>query len=378
MRDQNRQGARAIARWIAHVLLIATPWLTTTAKAEAPPQVINFGFASPKVGNPPAYTLGSAGIAYTKGWLEEEFKNDNVKFEFVFFKGAGPAVNEALANNQLDFASQGDLPAVIGRAAGLKTRLILANNIRNNIYLAVPPDSTIRSVEELKGKKVSFFKGTNSQTPINRLLAKYKLNERNLKVINLDTASGQAALLNGDIDALFGDIQLLKLRDQGKLKIIYTSNGDSPIFTRQGHILVRDEFATKYPDTTRRVTKVLVRAAQWASDPANRDEVLKLWAIPGVYTKELLAEDYGDNIKLRSSPLLDPFLVGRYKDVVKDARQFGLIRKDVEVDGWFDRSFVDAALKELHLEDYWTPLDANGKPILANTRAAPGKTASRN
>jgi len=350
-------------RWISALTAAVLLSVSQQALAETPPEVINFGFASPKVGNPPQYTLGAAGIAYTKGWFEEEFKNDKVKFEFAFFKGAGPAVNEALANDQLDFASQGDLPAVIGRSVGLKTRLVFANNIRNNIYLAVPPNSTVKSVEELKGKKVSFFKGTNSQTPINRLLAKYKLSERNLKVINLDTASGQAALLNGDIDALFGDIQLLKLRDAGKLKIIYTSNGDSPVFTRQGHILARDAFAAKYPDTTRRVVKVLVRAAQWASDEANRDELLTLWAIPGVYTKEQLAEDYGNNIKVRSSPLLDPFLVDRYKAVVADALQFGLISKSVEVDSWFDRSFLNAALKESKLENFWTALDASGKPL---------------
>lgn len=334
------------------------------AHAETPPPVINFGFASPKVGNPPQYTLGAGGIAYSKGWIEDEFKsNPETKVEFVFFKGAGPAVNEALANNQLDFAFQGDLPAVIARSVGLKTRLLLANNIRNNIYLAVPPDSSIRSVEDLKGKKVSFFKGTNAQTPINRLLAKHKLNEKNLKVINLDTASGQAALLNGDIDALFGDVQLLKLRDQGKLKIIYTSNGDSPIYTRQAHILVRDEFAAKYPETTKRIVKVLVKAAYWASEPANRDELLTLWAIPGVYTREQLAEDYGNNIKLRNSPLLDDFIVSSYKAVAADSLQFGLIRKNIEVDSWFDRSFLNAALKELKLENYWEPLDANGKAV---------------
>jgi sulfonate transport system substrate-binding protein len=362
---------QASSRVLGAILLVSASGI---ALAETPPPVINFGFASPKVGNPPQYTLGAGGIAYSKGWIDDEFKsNPETKIEYVFFKGAGPAVNEALANNQLDFAFQGDLPAVVARSVGLKTRLLLANNIRNNIYLAVPPDSKIRSVEDLKGKRVSFFKGTNSQTPINRLLAKYKLNEKNLKVINLDTASGQAALLNGDIDALFGDVQLLKLRDQGKLKIIYTSNGDSPIFTRQAHILVRDEFAAKYPETTKRVVKVLVKAAHWASEPGNRDELLTLWAIPGVYTREQLAEDYGNNIKLRNSPLLDDFIVNSYKAVAADALQFGLIRKNIEVDSWFDRSFLNAALKELKLEDYWEALDANGKPVSVKKASAQTK-----
>ncbi|MEC5397777.1 ABC transporter substrate-binding protein [Uliginosibacterium sp. H1] len=343
------------------------------AAAEAPPAEIRFAFASPKVGSPPQYTLGSAGIAFTKGWFEEEFKNDKTKIEFFFFKGAGPAVNEAFTNKQIDFAAHGDLPSVIGRAAGLKTRLLFANNHRNNIYLAVPPNSTLKSVKELKGKKVSFFKGTNSQTPINRLLRANGLTERDIRVVNLDTASGKAALLNGDIDALFGSIDLLTLRDEGKLKILYTSNGDSPIYTRQAHIHVDDEFATKYPETTKRIVKVLVKAAHWGSLPENRAEVLKLWAIPGVYTVGILEEDYGPDLKDRFSPYFDPFLVGRYKDVVKDALEYKLTRKTFDVEPWVDRSFLNAVLKEEKLEGFWVPLDVNGKPIKG---AARGSAAS--
>lgn len=343
------------------------------AAAEAPPAEIRFAFASPKVGSPPQYTIGSAGIAYSKGLFEEEFKNDKTKIEFFFFKGAGPAVNEAFTNKQIDFAAHGDLPSVIGRAAGLKTRLLFANNHRNNIYLAIQPNSTLKSVKDLKGKKVSFHKGTNAQTPINRLLRANGLTERDLKVVNLDTASGKAALLNGDIDALFGSVDLLTLRDEGKLKILFTSNGNSPVYTRQAHVHVDDEFATKYPETTKRIVKVLVKAAHWGSLPENRAEVLKLWAIPGVYTQDILSEDYGPDLSGRFSPLFDPFLVGRYKDVVKDAHEYKLTRKTFEVEPWIDRSFVNAVLKEEKLEGFWTPLDVNGKPIKG---AARGSAAS--
>ena len=55
--------------------------------------------------------------AYTDGGLEEEFKKDGVKVQWTFFKGAGPAVNEALVNKQLDFAWQGDLPSIVHRAS---------------------------------------------------------------------------------------------------------------------------------------------------------------------------------------------------------------------------------------------------------------------
>ena len=83
--------------------------------------MIRFGVAQPATGNPPGFSGNSAAIAHAKGWLEEEFKKDNVKVEWYFFKGAGPAVNEAVTNKQIDFALQGDLPSTVARARGNAT-----------------------------------------------------------------------------------------------------------------------------------------------------------------------------------------------------------------------------------------------------------------
>ena len=78
----------------------------------------------------------------------------------VVLQGRRAAVNEALANNQLDFAIQGDLPEIIGRANGLKTKLLLASGAHAPIYLAVPTGSPIHKVRDLRGKKLSIFRGT--------------------------------------------------------------------------------------------------------------------------------------------------------------------------------------------------------------------------
>jgi sulfonate transport system substrate-binding protein len=322
--------------------------------AAAAPALIRIGVAQPAYGNPPAIAGSSIAIAQATGAIEQEFKPDNIKVEWYFFKGAGPAVNEALSNRQLDFAFQGDLPSIIGKAAGLKTRLILATGVRMNLYLAVPPDSTIRSVKDLRGKRVAIFKGTNAQLPIDRLLAANGLTERDLKVVNLDTATAQAALTTKDIDAVFGSYDLLKLRDKGLARIAYTSKGDSPVFTRQSHMLVTDDFATRYPEHTRRVVKAVLKTARWSSEEANRDEVFRIWARPGTAKFEHWKEDYeGQPLRIRLSPLFDPFLTDRYKDAVEHAYQFRLIRTRFDVDSWIDRSFLNAGLKELKLDSYW-------------------------
>ncbi|QBE63792.1 ABC transporter substrate-binding protein [Pseudoduganella lutea] len=341
--------------------------VTAAHAVAAAPAVIRVGVASPAHGSPPGISGSSIAVAHATGAIEQEFKPDNVKIEWYFFKGAGPAVNEALSNRQLDFAFQGDLPSIIGKAAGLKTRLILATGIRAHIYLAVPPESTIRSVKDLKGKRVAFFKGTNGQLPIDRLLAAHGLTEKDLRVVNLDTATSQAALTTKDIDAVFGGYDLIKLRDKGVARIVYTSKGDSPVFTRQSHMLVTDEFAQKYPEQTRRFVKAVVKAARWSSDDANREEVFRMWARTGTAKLEHWKEDYeGQPLRTRLSPLFDPFLTERYKDAVEHAYEFRLIRRKFPVDTWIDRSFLDAALKELKLENYWAANPAGKLPTTSS------------
>ena len=94
--------------------------------------------------------------------------------------------------------------------------------------------------------------------------------------------------------------------------------------------------------------------ARWRSDEANRDEVFRLWARPGTAKFEHWKEDYdGQPLRVRLSPLFDPFLTDRYRDAVEHAYQFRLIRSKFDVDRWIDRSFLQASLRELKLDGYW-------------------------
>jgi sulfonate transport system substrate-binding protein len=340
----------------AGVALLGLP-----VRAANQPGVIRIGVAQAGIGNPPGFSGSSAAVANGKGWLEEEFKADGIKVEWFFFKGAGPAVNEALTNQQLDFAFQGDLPAIVARSIGLKTKLVLATGVRSNIYLAVPPDSPIQSVKDLRGKRVAIFKGTNAQLPINRVLEANGLQERDLRAINLDQATTLAALSTKDIDAAFGNINLLRLRDKNAARIVYTSKGDSPVFTTQSHVLVTEQFAQQYPEITARVVKTFVKTAKWASDEVNREEVLRLWARAGT-PYEHWREDYdGQPLRVRINPNFDPFLVARYKDSVEQAYRLKLSRAKFDVDQWIDQRYLKAALTQLKLENYWPVFQPNGK-----------------
>ena len=73
-------------------------------------------------------------------------------------------------------------------------------------------------------------------------------------------------------------------------------------------------------------------------------------------------------------PVFDPFIVAHYRNSIAYALKAKLIRRDVTVDEFIDERFSQAALRELKLEHYWTPMDAQGEPIGSGTIAAPKRS----
>lgn len=352
-----------LPRWTALVAL-GCALLGMGGVAQAEPLVVRIGFASVGVDNRQFAGGSSVAIAHAEGYLEKAFKDDpDVRFEWYFFKGAGPAVNEAIANGQLDFAIQGDLPSVIGRANGLKTKILMASGAHAPTYLAVPEGSTLSTVKELKGKKVAIFRGTNNHLAVVKVLAANGLSERDLQVLNMDNATTNSALASKDIDGAFGNWPLISLHLANRAKIIYSTKGDDPAFERHSMVLVTEAFESAHPETVQKIITEFVRAARWSSEPANFDQVVAIWARSGT-PEAVFRYDFADtDVRYRNSPIVDPFLVGQYRFQARQAKEFALVRRDVDVRGWFEPKYVDSAIKSLGLEGYWTRYDSNGKPL---------------
>jgi sulfonate transport system substrate-binding protein len=252
---------------------------------------------------------------------------------------------------------------VIARASGLKTKIVLANAAHAPMYLAVPAGSSITSVKELRGKKVAIFRGTNNHLAVVKVLAANGLSERDLQVLNMDNPTTNAALASKDVDAAFGNYPLISLNEIGRAKIIYTTKGDNPAFERQSAILVTEAFEAAHPQIVAKIVKGLVAAAHWSSEEANRDALMDLWAKSGT-PASVFRYDFADQLlKYRNTPIIDPFLIEQYRVQAKQAKEFGLVRRDIEVNSWFEPRYLEQALKDLGLVNYWTRYGANGKPL---------------
>ena len=341
----------------AILLLLGSQAMLTAADQ---PTVIRIGFASVGVGGRPFTSSTALSTAHARGLLEEEFKADGIRIEWLFHKGAGPAVNEAFAAGSLDFSSQGDFPSILGRASGLKTRIILAGGVRSNTYLAVPTTSTATKLTDLLGKRITYHRGTNATLGIAKILQAQGLSDADFKTINLDSTAGLVALTNRDVDGMWGGATLFEQQQRGVLRVIDGTRGKDPRLTLQSGVLVSEAFASAHPDLVQRVVNVLVQAADWSSDEKNRTELFALWAKSGL-PAEVFAEEYnGSVLAVRQSPLLDDFFRIRYADGVKTSLELKLIRNAFAIEPWIDASFLDTALARLHLTQRWRSAAADG------------------
>ena len=69
----------------------------------------------------------------------------------------------------------------------------------------------------------------------------------------------------------------------------------------------------------------------------------------------------------RLSPIIDDFFIARYRAQAERAKTYKLLRDDVDVDSWFEPKYLNQALAELKLQDYWPRYDAAGKKVATGT-----------
>lgn len=329
------------------------------AAAEPAPAVIRFGSVGFGFGQP--YGTGLVGAAHTKGFIEEEFKGTPTKLEWTYFHATGPAINEAFANRQLDFAGYGGLPNIIGRAGGVPTKLLLSGN-STTVFAVARAGLPIQSVKDLKGRRIAVQKATIIHFVLLKTLEANGLTEKDVSIVELKNADQLAALQAGSVDAAFGASFLLPLRDQGVVRIIASTKEGGPAVQTFGGLLVHEEFEKTYPEATAKVVRGFVKAARWAGLEENREEALQVWAKSGIPLNALREEYEGAPVRDQINILLDDYTLGRFAAGIAFAKQQKLIRGDVDLKAWAEPKYLNAALEELKLEGFWTERAEDGTP----------------
>ncbi len=302
---------------------------------------------------------GATQTVIDQGWLAGELKKRGIELKFEGVSGAvgGPQINEGFAAKRIDFALYGDFPALIARSGGVDIRDILSTGQGNNAYLVVRKGLNVKSIKDLKGKSIAIHHGRPWELTFQKLLDANGLKVTDFKIYNLNPQAGFAALASGKVDATFTLSEALVQQQKGAGDIIWSTKEAPLSWKMRTGLFARKDFIDDHPDLTQLVVTAYVKAAQWQSEEANKDQVLQI-ASRGSLPVELVAQDYDDPRvpwRDRFSPLIDGFYVEHFKDVAAYTYANKLVQKNILVDDIIDDRFVVPALKELKLETYWTP-----------------------
>lgn len=302
-----------------------------------------------------------AGLDYvveTQGWLKSELAKRGYKLEWVPAPNAavGPVINEAFANHAIEFASYGELPALIlnGTAAGVRTRLLLPWG-PGDAYVLVPASSEIRSINDLKGRKLAIQRGRPWEIPLLHLLDQEGLSYADFQLFNINPDAGAAALTAGAVDGLV-TISPYELVDKGIAKVIWSTKGKPLSWHTLGGFWGDRGFIETHPDITQLVVTAYVTAARWASEDAHRQAFIELGMRNGT-AATILERQYEDpalNWHDRWSPLFSDAVIAHFDDAARYARAKNIIANDIDIHQLLDPEPEAKAMTTLGLEGYWT------------------------
>ncbi len=217
-------------------------------------------------------------IARQQAVLEKHFSSQGIDVKWIEFS-SGPPMLEAMNVGSVDYGAVGDSPPVFAQAAGAAIVYAAGQPITNGQGILVPPNSPIRSIADLKGKRVGFTKGSSAHNVIVQTLEKAGLSYSDIMPVYLTPPDAGPAFANGSIDAWsIWDpyFAIGETRQNGCILV----NASEITKTNSFYIANRD-FAKSHGAVLQQLIDVTSSAAKWAE--AHRDEVAKsLSAITGI------------------------------------------------------------------------------------------------
>jgi sulfonate transport system substrate-binding protein len=204
------------------------------------------------------------------GWLEQEFKADGTNIKWVFSAGSNRAL-EYLNGNSIDIGSSAGLAALLARANGNPIRTPYIYSRPEWTALVVRKDSPIKTLADLKGKKIAATKGTDPYLFLLRSLQLAGLKRADIEHLSLQHADGRVALEQGKVDAWAGlDPHMAASELESGSRLLYRNVG----FNTYGFLNVREAFLASHPQQLARVIKSYERARAWIR--ANPSEAARI------------------------------------------------------------------------------------------------------
>ena len=228
------------------VLATSTAWAQSTT-----PRVLRVG-----------HQKGWLSILKGRGTLEKRLAPLGVSVTWTEFN-AGPVQLEALNVGSIDFGDVGEAPPIFAQAAGAPLVYAGATVPRPKLEaIIVPKGSPIKTVTDLKGKRVAYNKGSNVQYFLVKLLQKNGLQYSDVQSIFLPPADARAAFEKGAIDAwIIWDPFLAAAQKTLDARLLADASG---VVNNRAYYFTSRDFATKNPDVLKIAIEEINAIDTWA------------------------------------------------------------------------------------------------------------------
>ncbi|MGE4315678.1 aliphatic sulfonate ABC transporter substrate-binding protein [Acinetobacter sp.] len=216
-----------------------------------------------------AYYAPTSLVVKEQKLLEKALPNTQIKW--VFSQGSNRSL-EYLNSGSVDFSSTAGLAAVLSRANGSPIKTVYIQSQPEWTALLVAKNSPIKSLKDLKGKKIAATKGTDPFLFTLQALETAGLNKKDVQLVHLQHPDGKTALERGQVDAWAGlDPLMASAQVQSGAKLLYRNVG----FNSYSVLSTKEQFASQSPEAIEAVIKAYEQARKWAkANPAKLAELL--------------------------------------------------------------------------------------------------------
>jgi sulfonate transport system substrate-binding protein len=194
--------------------------------------------------------------------LEAAFKPQGIAIQWVEF-AFGPPILEGINTGNLDFGFTGDTPPLFAQAATPNLVYVATLPAHYAEGIVVQDTSPIKSLADLKGKKVGFGKASSAHATLLYALEKAGLSYSDIEPVYLAPADALAAFSRGSIDAWSIWDPYLATAQTGKVRVIaYAADVRHP----NTFFLARKGFAADSPALLSKLLDVITVDVRWAGE----------------------------------------------------------------------------------------------------------------
>jgi sulfonate transport system substrate-binding protein len=257
--------------------------------------------------------------------VEDAFKPLGIEIKWVDFQ-FGPPLLEAINAGSVDFGFVGDSPPIFAQAGGAGVRYVAAVKSDGNTQaIIVPQNSPIKTLADLRGKRIAFGKGSSAHNLLVAALEKAGIAWSDITPAPLAPADATAAFAKGSVDAWsIWDpyLALAELKENARVIAF-----DKDVHKPNAFYIARSDFVEKHPALVARLNSVFASEGRWAD--THHEEVAKAQA-------EATGVDIGaikrfvDRSNYRVVPV-DDEVIKSQQAVADRFAKLGLIPKPVNV-----------------------------------------------